>query len=38
VGRFRVDTVGPTYCAGMVTLLADGQQVAAADVVTNTLN
>lgn len=38
IGRFRVDTVGPTYCAGMVTLLGDGQQVMAADVVTNTLN
>ncbi len=38
IGRFRVDTVGPTYCAGLITLLDQGQQVQAADTVTNTLN
>ncbi len=38
IGRFRVDTVFDSYCAGLVTVLNPGQMVQVGDRVTNTLN
>jgi len=38
IGRFRVDTVSPNSCAGLIELVSPGQQVMVGDRVTNTLN